>query len=370
MGKIKVVHLVAKLDRGGVEVWLKDIFENINKSEIETSFVSTKRGAGYFDEVLEASGANIFKLPLNNSISFLWKLYFFLRRNKFNVVHSHLLNFSGLVMFIAWLAKVPIRISHSHSDKSLANSGAGTIRKLYLNLTKRLMDGFSTHKIACSLLAGESLFGKDDFIIIENGINLDKFGPSDPNIRREYMENFGISENDVVIGHVGRFSVPKNHVFLVDIIQRFKEKCDNFRVILVGSGELKSEVQRKVEEVGLSNHFIFAGGRDDVPQLMINLFDVFLFPSLYEGMPISLIETQAAGLQSLISSSIPMDVVKIHELFRVLSLDESPEKWAEEIRNILQHQILEKDEFRNIIASSSLNIDVSAKKLSDIYKEQ
>ncbi|GAA4514814.1 glycosyltransferase [Sphingobacterium thermophilum] len=372
MQEIEVVHIVAKLDRGGVEVWLKELFECHKKLGVRTSFIATKNSEGYFDKDLISKGAKIFRIDSSNNILFLVRLYFFFKKHKFQVVHSHLLNFSGLIMFVAWLANIPIRVSHSHSDKSLINFKANLIRKAYLKITQVLLKRFATKRLACSNLAGRSLYGNYSFKVIENGINVEKFNDKNVNLRAKYLKEFGIKEEDRVIGHVGRFSIPKNHDFIVDIIQRLTQRINNFKIILVGSGELEDNIKDKVFRLGLTKYFVFAGGRDDVPDLMTNLFDIFLFPSLYEGMPISLIETQVAGLPSIISSSIPRDVIKIESLFKIISLKESAETWAEAIEEVLTYTPINnrfhKLNSKSIIETSDLNISVSANKLLNIYK--
>lgn len=329
--KKKVIHILGRLDRGGAEVWLKQLNEEAQFSQYTFIFLTLKKGQGYFDNEVIDKGAKVFNLPLSNSITFYIKLYKFFRNEQPDVVHSHVLNFSGIILFIAYLAGVRKRISHSHSDKSEIDSNSNFIRKVYLNFSVYLLSKFSTKKIACSEKAGKSLF-KKDYILLDNGIDFKKFPNFSLIEKNNLKEKFNIDESKIVIGHVGRFSVPKNHYFIVDIAKEIKKQNLNFVILLVGEGELFSKVKGLIYDFGLDNQIKMLGARDDIPNLMVNLFDIMIFPSLYEGMPLTLIESQKAELYTLISDTIPRDVIKIKELFNILPINNGVDNWIKELR--------------------------------------
>lgn len=177
----------------------------------------------------------------------------------------------------------------------------------------------------------------------------------------------GIPSEAVCIGHVGRFNEQKNHTFLIDIFKEINQLNPNTFLLLIGSGPLEQSIKDKVRNENISN-ILFLGGRDDINILMSNIFDIFLFPSLYEGLGIVLLEAQASNLQCLISDTIPQEVTIIKENIKYLSLRESPEKWAETLLNILNNRSeLDLLSLKQRIGNSHFSIESSVESLEDIY---
>lgn len=307
----KVLHVLGKLDAGGVESWLITLLKKSDPSKVSHNFLVQKKGEGFFDKDVYEFGGSINSCYEKNIFLYAYKLYIFLKHYKPDVVHSHVHTFSGFIIFIAFLAGVKIRISHSHSDTRIKENNASLFRKIYSFIMKHLIKKFSTFRLAVSEKAAISLYGenweKDKFTkLMPCGIDTQRYicNYKDHNLR----ECFDIPNNAFVIGHVGRFEEPKNHKFLIDVFYELRKNNDKAYLVLVGDGSLRSEIENKVGILGLEPYVIFTGLRKDIPIFMSSVFDIFVFPSLWEGLPLTLIEAQLSGLDCFASSSITKNV--------------------------------------------------------------
>lgn len=307
----KVLHVLGKLNAGGVESWLINLLKKSNPNKVSHNFLVQKKGEGFYDREVYDFGGVIDNCYDDNIFLYGYKLYIFLKKNKPDVVHSHVHTFSGFILFIAFLAGIKVRISHSHSDTSIKEEKSSFSRKSYLYIMKFLIKRFSTFRLAVSEKAALSLYGKDwekdqNTELMPCGIDTQKYLSirKDDNLRKK----FSIPENAFIIGHVGRFETPKNHSFLIDIFCKSHKKNSNIHLVLVGDGSLKEEIINKVNSLELNNYVHFLGLRKDIPVIMKSLFDIFVFPSLWEGLPLTLIEAQLSGLQCIASNEITKNV--------------------------------------------------------------
>ncbi|MDM1298606.1 glycosyltransferase [Empedobacter falsenii] len=330
---MRVVHILGKFDRGGVEVFLKDLYLTSKQSNTEIQFVLLSELEGAFDSELLMSGAKLNKLPLNKGmINFCLTFYKYLKEQKIDVVHSHVQAFSGIILFIAYLAGVKVRVSHSHSEEGFLKKDISTLRKTYLSITSFLLNKTANVRIACSVNAGKSLYGDKAFVTVVNGINTGKFPPYDQNIRDRYFEELNLNATDKIIGHVGRLDVPKNHKFLIEIAEVLIKQDSSYKFLLVGDGPLRNDISEFIEKKGLVNNIIMLGSRDDIPLILTNLIDVFVFPSIYEGLPIVLLEAQVTGLNCIISDRVSEESIVFPEKVVYLPLEIGKNKWAEYIK--------------------------------------
>lgn len=335
---IEIVHSVVIMNRGGQETLLMNLMRTIGKSEISFSFLCSEEALGvkgdYDDEICKLGG-HIYYLKKNqlSKIKFLKRFgvllqtkRFFVEHPQFNIFHIHTCHaFYAMPLLIgAKMAGVKTIIIHSHNTK-------GPRRWLHI-LAKPFLNMFSFERYACSEDAAKWLFGKaySKTLVVKNGIILDEFS-FDKNARVRIRKELGIDDNALLIGHVGRFNFQKNHKKVIDVFRIVEKKCPDSRLVLVGVGELKQEIENYAYNCGILNKVIFAGIRNDVNKLM-SAFDVFLFPSLFEGLGIVLIEAQAAGLPCVISNTIPDDVNLTKYVYR-LSLEDDEELWADRIIN-------------------------------------
>jgi glycosyltransferase involved in cell wall biosynthesis len=329
---LRVLHVVVNMNRGGAETLLMNLYRNIDRSKIQFDFLTCKEGV--FDEEIMQLGGRVYRIPYITDVG-----HFKYRKNleeffnchyEYKIVHSHLDKMSGLVLQAAKKRRVPVRISHSHNTSSEGSMAA----KLYKWYIGQLINQNATNYYACSQVAGEWLFKERaaSASILKNGIDLDLFKYS-PKTRREIREELHLSESNIVLGHVGRFAHQKNHEFLIDVFAEFC-KCDNDSILLlVGDGPLRKEVEKKVFDLKINNKVKFLGVRSDIPQILQAL-DLFIFPSLHEGLPVSLVEAQGAGLPCFISDQISTEVDMGMGLVEFLPLD-NKNLWIEIIKKKL-----------------------------------
>lgn len=288
-----------------------------------------------YDHIVAGQGAGIKTAPLNSGIwNFTRKLYSLLRSERYDVIHAHTHFISGYILLVAFFAGVKCRICHSHLDTLELEKEEKFLRKVYIKTQKFLIRLFSTHRIACSDPAGKALFGRKTFDVLYCGIDFTKFRMnSDKDKRKNMLAAMGLPGDGCFIGHVGRFEEQKNHRFIIKTFRELNKKNPGAYLLLIGDGSIMEEIKDLVDRENINN-VVFLGGRDDVDSLMRNVFDVFFFPSLYEGLGIVLLEAQAVGLKCLISDTIPKEVVVVGENIHCMGLDEPAEVWADKLQEL------------------------------------
>ncbi len=342
MSPIRILHVVGVMDRGGAETWLMNVLRNIDRARFYMDFLVHAQKPGAFDSEIRALGSEVIPcLAPSRPWTYARRFRQILRhRAPYDVVHSHVHHYSGFVLRLAQGQGVPVRIAHSHNDTSCMDQASGIARRQYLNLSKRWIARYATHRLACSDTAGAALFGDDSnsqspWLTLRCSIDLTPFqGQGDACNMRSQL---GIPPETLVIGHVGRFAEQKNHRFLIDVAEELIGRRPNICFLLIGDGPLRASIESTVCVRNLSHAVRFLGVRSDVAQLMMNAMDVLLLPSLHEGLPVVLIEAQAAGLPCVISDVVTSEADIVPPLIRRLSLSDSPRQWAEAI--IAAHDI-------------------------------
>lgn len=350
----KVLHIVGSMNTGGVEAWLMTLLRNSNKQFIDNEFlVHHKEKAFYDDEIYELGSQIHYCDYSSNLVAYIFNLYRAFKEIKPDVVHSHVHTFSGIVLLVAFLCGISIRISHSHSDTRLKENYANNIRRFYLFFMRKLISVFATKRLAVSTLAAECLYGnnwnkKKNCFVVMCGIDFSKYNPiyTDNNMRK----NLNLPSDAYVLGHVGRFSEPKNHDFLIDVFYKLRQNNEKVYLVLVGSGELKENIEEKVKSLNLTEYIRFMGLRRDIPVIMLSVFDILVFPSLWEGLPLTLVEAQAANLKCLISKNITTDVDC--GLVKYLSLNEKI--WVDELELMIHSNLIDSE--YNLLSLSQKSI--------------
>jgi glycosyltransferase involved in cell wall biosynthesis len=322
---------------GGIESWLMRLLRKADRNVLQMDFCVNEPQKGLYDEEIKSSGSKIILCELKPFLTYQHRLSLILSENEYDVVHSHGWLFSGIVLKVADQCNVPIRIAHSHTT---GDKYPPTLyRKLYAWLMKRLIMKHSTHCLGCCSEAISALFGKEWNNIDKCGVVYYCFDDADfrPGQRPSTSnKDFGIPCDAVVIGHVGNFCLAKNHTFLLDIVAEIIKHQPKAWLFLAGDGELRKQTEVKAERLGISDRVIFAGTRMDVPQLMMHLFDVLLFPSIYEGLPLTLFEAATTGLRVVCSDVITLEVSQpLPEAFTYLPLSLSAEQWAQKVNQVL-----------------------------------
>lgn len=356
---IRILHIVTYMGRGGLETMLMNYYRSIDRTQVQFDFLTHRDFEADYDAEILTLGGRIYHLPPLNPFSrgYLTALdRFFAEHREYRIVHCHLDCMAGIPLKAAKKHGVPVRIAHSHSSRQDLD-----IKYPLKLLFKRAIAKQATHLFACAEAAGRWMFGTDDVRVLNNAIDAARY-TFDPQVRTEVRAELGIAPDTFVAGHVGRFMVPKNHAFLLKVFARLPAQS---RLLLVGNGELRQQMEQLAEELHIRDRVIFAGLRSDVDR-MLQAMDVFVFPSLYEGLPLSIVEAQAAGLPCLISDKVPIECRKT-ELVTQIPLDASPEVWAEAVLTAAKTpraNTLEQ------IRRSGFDIQANAQWLADFYLTQ
>lgn len=335
MSKVKILHIVNQMNYGGVEALLMNIYRNINREKFEFHFAVCFQG-NYDEEIINLGGKiHILPHPSTGLVNYLKAFTSLIKKEQYHVLHSHVFYFSGFLMPIAKKEKIPIRIVHSHTTHVNQN---GIKRKIYNHLMNLSIQKYSTNLLGCSTDACLALFNKtpitnDKLIIFPNAIELNKF-QSVILTKDEAKKSFNIDPQCKVIGHVGRFVESKNHIRIIEIFSELLKSNPSSVLILVGDGPELSNIEYEVQKRNLDKQVFFLGARSDIPTIMKS-FDVFLFPSIYEGLGIVLIEAQAAGIPCIASSVVPKEVDMKLNLLEFISLDSNNDVWSRAIEKYL-----------------------------------
>ena len=373
---IRVLHVVGCMDRGGVETWLMQILRNIDRSRFQMDFLVHTAKPGAYDEEIEALGSRVIpclgvRRPWVYAANLQQRLA---EEGPYDIVHSHVDAFSGYVLMLAERAGVPGRIAHSHSNTMRKRIVAGTARRAYLRLTDHGIRRYATLGLAVSGQAAEALFGSDwqdhpSRRVLYYGCDLDPFREHVD--RTDVRSEFGIARDEVVVGHVGRFSEPKNHGFFVDVAAEVSRLEPRARFLLVGDGELRPSIEQKIHASALMERFVLAGARADVARLMLGGMDALLFPSLWEGLPMTVIESQAAELPFVGSPAVPEEAVVAPWLVRRMSLEEPLHYWAQAVVEAARlRDEVEPGRARALMEESPFTVEQSIASLARVYEEQ
>ena len=363
MQKIKILYVLTVLNKGGLETMIMNYYRNFDKSKFDFHFL-VHRDSGYFENELVDDGAFIHRVsPLSfsfrNFIKYRKELDVFFKSNHFDIVHVHNNSFGYFPLKYAKKYGTKVRIMHSHTS-SLKDD----VKKVLLGkLLNKKIPNVATDLFACGDEAGKWMYKNKKFEIIPNAIEVDKFA-FNPEIRNSFRENLS-AQNTINIINVARFNYCKNHLFLLEVFAEIIKKNGNYKLFLVGDGELKSQILEKIKKLKIEHNVELLGIRNDIPELL-QAMDVFLFPSLFEGLPVSLVEAQATGIQCVISDGVPAESILVKENVKVISLKENAEQWA---NKILEIKNFERKDVSKTIKEKGYDIKENAKKMEEKYRE-
>ena len=356
MKKIRILHVVPNMQSGGLETLIMNIYRNIDRDKIQFDFLVHYKEKKFYDDEILKLGGKIYRFSLrddNNIFKYMKELDdFFKKHQEYKIVHCHMASIGALVFKIAKKNNIKVRIAHSHNSNT-EKTFKGLVKKIMVQPYKY----FSTNNFACSMDAGRFLFKNKPFQIVNNGINIDKFSYN-VKIRNEVRDELGISKNDYVIGHIGRFCEQKNHRFLIDVFHKISDK--KTKLLLVGTGELEDEIKTIVKKYKIESRVLFLENRNDVEKIY-QAMDCFAFPSVFEGLGIVLIEAQASGLKTFCSDNIPRET-QVTDNIEYLKLDEN--LWVKKIKSNINTKYE-----RKILDKRILEFDIKsvAKKMEDDY---
>lgn len=356
--QIRILQVVTHMDRGGLETMLMNYYRHIDRTKIQFDFLVHRTERAAYDDEIEVLGGKIYRLSrlIPWSRSYLNELNnFFAEHPEYRIVHVHQDCLSSVILKVAKKHDVPVRIAHSHNSSQEKNLKY-PIKLWYRHSLSR----YATHLFSCGKAAGGWMFCGAHYTVINNAIDPE---PYRYNVEKglEVRSKLGV-QNKFVIGHVGRFNSQKNHSFIIDVFNAVLKYDTNSVLMLVGDGDGRAKIQIKAEQLGISDKVMFLGIRNDVADLM-QAMDAFLFPSLYEGLPVTLIEAQASGLPCIISNSISSEVV-VTDLVFSKKLTDTPNEWAKEI---LSHRNTVRTDRYSEIAAHEFDINTEAIKLQEFY---
>lgn len=348
------------MNRGGIESYMMNYYRHFDRSKVQIDFaVHDAGGYGYYDEEVKSMGGKIHVLPKKSShpLTYKSKVKEILRLGCYKIVHTHMDAMGAMVLKVAKECVVPVRIAHSHNTQHLTTN---PIKLYFLEKARRNINKYATHRMACSDVAGQWLFGNAPFQVVRNAIDIDKFcfdNDMREKIRREY--NVG---NAFLIGHVGRFDTQKNHKFLIDVFADVCRKNRNCKLMLIGEGLLQDRISEKIRGLNIEDAVIMTGVQNDVYRFY-NAFDLFVLPSLFEGLPVVALESQINGCYTYLSTSITTEVKIASATF---FFDLQKDLWSNEISTYIQnHPTRSAAKFET--KASGYDIISEAQKLQQFY---
>ncbi len=363
--KIKILYVNGGImNRGGIESYMMNYYRHMNKEKFQIDFIVHGYERGVYDAEIEKCGSKIYRLPVKskNPIKYSMELKKVLLENSYDIIHSHVDAMSCWILKVAKQCNIPVRIAHSHNTDHLTTNKV----KYFLNeIARKNVTRYATACFACSDNAGKWLFGESEFEIVRNAIELEKFAFSSET-RNQKRNELGIGRNEFVVGHVGRFDDQKNHEFLIEVFRQIANEIPNAKLLLVGDGKLREKIETKINKCGIADRVLILGNREDVAMLY-SCMDLFVLPSLFEGLGIVLIEAQANGLHSVASGNVPQEVnhgdaIKFVEL--------SKKKWIEEIlMEYKQSRKRQRTNYVDYLKKDGYDIHMAACELEKKYQE-
>ncbi|MFA5125317.1 MAG: glycosyltransferase [Patescibacteria group bacterium] len=373
---IKVLHIIGGFNVGGIETWLLNVTRNLPASDYQFDFFAISSKEAALDNEIFKLGCKLFK---SKSIQpSLFSIYDDLKKivrenGPYDAFHSHVHYFGGFIVLVGYILKIPVRIVHSHTDTRLKESHSNFLRRVYIESMRLLVHLFATKGVGGSSETATDQFGKNwakdsRWQVLPCGIDFKRFDiPRD----RLLSLSLGIPVGAKVIGHIGRFEPVKNHFFLIKLFKKMLDRGNNIFLLLVGDGSLKGVIEKQVRNMGISDRVIFLGLRDDVPNLLRSVIDVFLLPSLYEGLPLAFIEAQLAGCYCLGADTFSKEAVLNSKSTMLLNLEGSFDEWVNKAEDFLSRPKIEDSEmllsqYRN----STFDLKTNIKRLLSLYHNE
>lgn len=359
---IRVLHMIGSLEIGGSQAMIMNLYRNIDRTKVQFDFILDHPKNDYFVKEIKSLGGKIYFMPQFYGTNFFdvskaWN-NFFQEHPNYKILHSHVRSYASIYLAIAKKHGVKT-IIHSHSTSN--GTGLKSIVKRCLQYPLRYQ---ADYLFACSQIAGEWLYGEkaikgDNFFILNNAINTRKY-KVDLATRLRVREQLGV-KNNFVFGHVGRLHEAKNHMFLLDLFKSILKQKPESKLVIVGDGELREEIENKIADLELKKNVIMTGSRSDVPELLM-AFDAFLFPSKWEGLPVTVVEAQAAELPCFVSDTVTKEV-GISDLVHYLPIDKGTACWCDAIMK----SDLNKHDVQKKIIEAGFDVQETAQWLTDFY---
>ncbi len=351
---------------GGIQTFIMAMYRKVDRTKIQFDFLVEKEDP-YFSDEIKKMGGHIYCISSRREgySKYIKRLKdFFSEHDEYKIVHMHTSSLTNVEpLRIAKKHSVELRILHAHSSNIMGKFAC--IHKIFHKINKVTINRYCNKKIACSKEASEWMFGTTSGVeMFSNAVDSKLFIYDEGN-RAEIRREFGISNSSVVLGCVGRFSHPKNHMKMIDIFSAFHKKDKESRLLLVGDGDLREQIEERVTVHNLENAVVFAGVRKDCFRFY-SAFDVLVMPSLYEGLPVTLVEAQASNIPCIVSDTITRQV-DFEGKIKYVSLDSDDEEWVD----IIQKELKNTTRFDNslVIADNLFDSNAIVEKILKIYNQ-
>ena len=362
--KIIVAHVAGGMTTGGVEQVVYDHAAHQREGRYRWIYISYNEPDSQVREKFESLGFQVYQVPRKKEhfLKSCLEVYRIFKEQKVRIVHSHMTVMCFITNILAWAAGIKMRISHSH----LVLYPSGIKRPLY-GIFKWLDRVTATHWVACSQAAGEYLFGKNAVKnhrvwVMGNGLDYSRWKYS-PVLRKQMRTAYGL-EDMTVLGHVGRFTEQKNHAFLLEVFRKYNDRIPRSRLVMAGDGPLMDQIKEKALSMGILDAVLFVGSVPD-PSPWYMAMDLFVFPSVYEGLGIVALEAQATGLPVLASEEVPKEAALTEEM-RFLALEEGAQRWADMLMKMKAGH--RETDLGKILKERNLDIGTLAEKLDRFYQ--
>ncbi|SEB00665.1 Glycosyltransferase involved in cell wall bisynthesis [Pseudobutyrivibrio sp. ACV-2] len=358
---IRVLQITDCIRHGsGVSEVIMNYYRFMNPSEVLFDFMVNEPVEDDLKKWIESRGSKIFVMPsltIKNTFKYKKELEKFFRNHQgeYQIIHGHTPNAAAYYMPVAKKYGIPVRILHSHNSRGADSS----IKRIRNRLMSRVAIANANQRFACSKVASEYLYGDDEAFILNNAINLEAF-KFDASVRNAIRNQLSVSDDIILVGHIGRMAEQKNHLFIVDIAEQVIKEDSNVKFLLIGDGPLRNDILQKIKEKKLENYFILPGVVSN-PRDYYQAMDVFILPSLYEGLPVVGVEAQAAGLPTLLSTNVTPETLMTDNIAQC-SID-NPVNWAAWILGVQGNR---KDNC-SILEEKGFNIKKQAKILANQY---
>lgn len=361
---IRVLHLLQRMESAGVQTFLMNLYRNIDRNKVQFDFLVHYREDQFFDEEIAKLGGNVYKLSVRED----YNLYryqrelraFFIHHDEYQVLHGHMETLSNIWMKEAERAGIPTRIAHAHT------AGFGNMRNPKTWVRQMFRYSYPRHAtdlFACSQAAGDFMFRGASYQLVPNAIDVERFRYSE-SIRRKVRLDLGIPTDALVIGSVGRFHPSKNHAFMLEVFSEIRKLSKSAHLVLVGDGSERGRIEKMAEELGIADSVLFTGVRNDANELY-QTFDVFLMPSVFEGLPLAGIEAQASGCLSFFSNGVSKET-GVTDLAHFINLNESAQSWARQIIDNLDFSS-ERSSYADTVSEMGYDINRLAERMESFY---
>ena len=355
---IRVAQVIGMAVDGGTEsVWM-NYYRHLDRTKIQFDFLVENESNIINKKEIESMGGRVVIIPpYTNPFKYMKELKKIFKENHYDIVHSNMNAMSVFTLRAAKKAGIKVRIAHSHSTSNKKEWKKNILK----NLLRPFSKVYATHYLACSELAGRWLFGNKTFDkglvkIVANAIDYDRFKFNE-SYREEIRNKYSLNDS-YVVGHIGRFMTQKNHKFVVEVFKGILELNPKSKLLLIGDGPLKPEIQSLVNELNLADNVVFAETRLDVEKYY-SAMDMFIFPSLYEGLGMTAVEAQINGLKCVVSTNLPKDV-EISDNIRFMNLDEDLSNWSKSCIN--------KDRTDKLMINRKYSIDENVNLIIEMYQ--